>query len=164
MRKDRVGEKHGRLLIIEELESRNGRRWVMCLCDCGNKHEVRLSHVRTGRTKSCGCLLREWVTNQPKLSDSKNWKGGIRVDQGYVYIYRPDHPKSKSNGYVREHTIVMEEKLGRYLLPTENVHHKDGNKMNNKPDNLELWSTTQPSGQRVEDKVSWAKEILELYG
>jgi hypothetical protein len=58
----------------------------------------------------------------------------------------------------------MEQQLGRKLLPGENVHHRNGVKTDNRSDNLELWSTSQPYGQRVEDKVQWAREILMLYG
>lgn len=63
-----------------------------------------------------------------------------------------------------EHRYVMEQQLGRSLLASETVHHKHGQRADNKPDKLELWSTSQPSGQRVEDKISWALEFLAQYG
>jgi hypothetical protein len=57
----------------------------------------------------------------------------------------------------------MSRHLGRELYPGETVHHKNGVRDDNRLENLELWSSSHPHGQRVEDKVAWAKEILALY-
>ena len=58
----------------------------------------------------------------------------------------------------------MSGKLGCPLRNNETVHHKNGNTLDNRPENLELWVTWQPSGQRVQDLVAWAREILVDYG
>jgi len=57
----------------------------------------------------------------------------------------------------------MEEKIGRFLLAEESVHHLNGMKDDNRPENLELWVRPQPSGIRVSDAVRWAREILARY-
>lgn len=68
-----------------------------------------------------------------------NWRGGrMKTGSGYIRIYRPEHPNANRAGYVYEHRLVMEEKIGRLLLPGEIVDHKDRNRGNNHPDNLQL--------------------------
>lgn len=92
------------------------------------------------------------------------WKGGKTLDgDGYVRIYAPDDPRANMGRYMKEHVLVMEAHLGRQLLPGENVHHKNGDRTDNRLENLELWVIHQPAGQRVEDLVAWAKEILNRY-
>ena len=58
----------------------------------------------------------------------------------------------------------MERILGRPLAPTENVHHRNGVRHDNRPENLELWVKSQPCGQRVWDVVAWARTIIARYG
>ena len=77
--------------------------------------------------------------------------------------HMPDHPKASTSSHVFEHILVMERKLGRYLLPGETVHHKNGVRNDNRLRNLELWVKPQPAGVRARDAVAWAKEILKRY-
>ncbi len=93
--------------------------------------------------------MREWrvtrVYNHVPHVDvgekNPNWKGGrTRSTKGYILIYSPNHPRS-SNGYVSEHTLVMEKRLGRYLKCGECVHHINGVKDDNRDDNLELFTS-----------------------
>jgi hypothetical protein len=72
--------------------------------------------------------------------ESHEWEGGMtHAKGGYVLVYVPSHPHPNKGRYVLQHRLVMEQHLGRFLEPEEVVHHKDGNRQNNAPDNLELW-------------------------
>ncbi len=123
-----------------------------------------------------------------KGPNSPRWKGGKKFGgdkSKYAMLYRPDHPNQKG-GYVYEHRLVAEQKLGRLLLPDEVVHHKDENPKNNAPDNLEVfsnntahlaetlrgkcpawsadgWRRKQESNQRQAERAATIRTALEIY-
>jgi len=61
---------------------------------------------------------------------------------GYLMTKEKEHPYANKRGYIYKHRLIMEKHIGRYLTPIEVVHHKDGNKLNNKVNNLVLFKTT----------------------
>ena len=83
---------------------------------------------------------------------------------GYVVKYVSAHPNANAKGEVREHRLVMEDHLGRYLTKDERIHHKNGIRDDNRIENLELWASVHPYGQRASDLVKFAHEILKRYG
>jgi HNH endonuclease len=91
-------------------------------------------------------------------------KNGRILKYGYVFIFEPTNPNAHKDGYVAEHTKVMAAKLGRPLERYEEVHHKNGIRSDNRPENLELWARgLQPPGSRVSDLVDAAVRVLKLY-
>jgi hypothetical protein len=129
----------------------------VCVWDgCENKHLAKgfcSKHYRA---------FKAWLDKDRSVELQSKQKSALDKS-GYVLLYLPNHPNASVNGQYAEHRLVMEQKLGRLLVRNENVHHKNGIRNDNRPENLELWSSRQPKGQRIEDKVEYAMEILAQY-
>lgn len=100
-------------------------------------------------SKKCAVI----ASKRPRAENAYNWKGGrTGAASGYVKVRAPGHPRaSTKHPYVLEHILVMEKLVGRFLFPNERVHHKNGQRADNRPENLELWKVKDPPGVRAAD-------------
>jgi hypothetical protein len=135
----------------------------LCQCECGSTTGIA---DRTSVDKG-------WVIGQPKRyinghgargrtgDAAPRWQGGRWLHKsGYIYRSAPNHPQANRDGYVYEHRLVMEEQIGRFLEPYERVHHINGVKTDNRPENLVV--TTQSAHVRHHDPLTaWRAENPE---
>jgi len=112
------------------------------------KTKRKISKTLTGKPKSLEA--RKNMSLGQRGHKGSNWKGGRRTQAifkngvrllNYIYKWCPEHPFATKQGYVFEHRLAMEQKIGRFLTPEEVVHHKNGNTIDNKIENLELFDT-----------------------
>lgn len=113
---------------------------------CKKKFSFYPYRLKTGRGKYCSknCYAKNIKNKENLKIRGKNhylWKGGRRIICGYVYLLRRNHPFAHSNGYVAEHRLVLEKNLGRHLTQEEVVHHLNGDRQDNRIENLELLSS-----------------------
>lgn len=125
---------------------------------CDNKAVAKhLCNNHRAKFKKFGDPLAGWTQD----GRSKEWRPD---SNGYIQKWDPKHKCAGSNGFVYQHRLVIAEVIGRPLRSHESAHHKNGDRADNRLSNLELWVKGQPAGQRVQDKVAWAREILREYG
>jgi len=101
------------------------------ICDCCKKEFYAYLSHRTFKNKYCSRTCMGKIQLHPVRKD-------FVLRTGYKYIKKWGHPNCGKQGYVAEHRLIMEEKIGRFLKKEETIHHKDGNKLNNDIENLEL--------------------------
>lgn len=88
-------------------------------------------------------------------------QGCYMTQDGYRWVvYQAGSPHGRRTKKIAEHRLVMQQMIGRELESFETVHHKNGKRADNRPENLELWTKPQPTGQRAEDIVAW---VVQYY-
>ena len=115
----------------------------------GFKHSIETKRkMREAQIGKQGhpCSPKVIIKNKIRMTGKKGkasigWKGGRHKQHGYVLIYRPSHPSSDHRGYVREHRIIVEEKIGRFLKPKEHCHHINRIRDDNRAENLMTFRT-----------------------
>lgn len=137
-----------------DLVERNKSQWM--------KEKVRQSKLGKPRPKSIGKAVskaqkgirettqsnqkrREWNLKhkwKPPVNKGEKhprWKGGIKLDKkGYILVHKPKHPMARKDGFIFQHRLVMAEKLKRILYSYELVHHINHNRIDNRPENLQI--------------------------
>ena len=157
---------------------------VVCACGCGGIVIRRQLHFFPSYLKKTGGKLPRFVvghssrtpeakersrenllkargkrgTQKPSFGeDAPHWKGGRTIGQGYAYI-------RQGSGYIAEHRLVLERKLGRSLTSDEVVHHKDGNRLNNKTDNLKLITAAEHAKRHPQARDAFGRFRRETNG
>lgn len=164
--RDLTGQRFGRLIAMKESgkNKKGGNFYWECQCDCGKIKRVMGNNLTRGHTRSCGCFHLERATEMNTGSNSKVWKGGRRMSHGYVLLLIHEHPNADFHGYVFEHRLVMETHLNRLLTRDETIHHRNGNRADNRIENLELrLNNTHPPGQSIQDLIPYWKNMLKRY-
>ncbi len=124
------GYKHPEIIKKQISESKKGKH-------TSPKTEFKKGHTFSDETRKKISESRKGKRCGPT---NNRWKGGeYKTTSGYMMVLYPTHPFCNNQGYVRKHRLIMEQHLGRFLIPIEVVHHKNGNTLNNRLCNLHLF-------------------------
>ena len=130
-------------------------------CDQCGKHR-KISPWSFNRCKHHFCnriCWRIFNKNNPPISRPDGHK--TKDHRGYVFVKMSQHPHKNANGKVAEHRLVMEKMIGRFLLPNEFVHHQNGIKNDNRPENLKYFKTARQHFDYLQGRLQYLEKCIE---
>jgi len=157
-----VGERFGRLIISGRVttKSSDGHALFLCKCDCGKAKTVRYDHLKRNERRSivssCGCWQTEVMRirgERYRMENHPQWKGGSLVSQGYRII------RVESKKRMREHRAIWE-KVNGPIPKGFVIHHLNGNKLDNRIENLSCLPLKSHHGRKAFEP--YEKRIKEL--
>lgn len=151
--------------VCKKIFYTNTQKVQSCSFSCSKKI-VRPKRIKLGEVVCCPVCQKQFYkypceTNKSYCSqkcyvavnrgaNSNHWKGGNYIEDGYRKLWVGGKKR-----YCLEHRIVMEKAIGRALYKFELVHHKNGDRLDNRIENLELCAFKQPPGQRISDVLNF---------
>jgi hypothetical protein len=112
-------------------------------------------------SRECASEARTKFLSIPDCLDLASKK--LDKNIGYIRVYCPMHPNANTWGYVYEHRLIMEGLLGRHLKKEEHVHHKNGKRWDNRPENLEVLSASE-HGKKKRERSSIGQSPRPITG
>lgn len=139
------------------------RTLIEYTCDeCGKRFLAPSYRQRTKRQFCSQECARKKIGSEQRGSGNPMWKGNTKIRNGYAFIFTPEHPSAKYDGYVSEHHLIMEKYLGRFLDKSEVVHHKNGIKTDNRIENLEVMTNEEHTSLHHKGTKMSSEQKLKL--
>ncbi|GAG08346.1 unnamed protein product, partial [marine sediment metagenome] len=95
---------------------------------------------KDNRVENLEIVKRKYGFKKSNVKYRSGVRKGFGIRNGYAVIWNPEHPMARPSGYILEHRLIMANHLGRMLDRSEHVHHKNGNRLDNRLENLEVVS------------------------
>ena len=148
-------------------ENKDSVEYILCGCGCGTKitkydkqgrPRKYLNRSHSGRSTFLGKKHSDTTKEKiSKVRTKSDEERKIVVSNGYRFLSIRGHPNADKDGYIAEHRYVMSQILGRPLKSNEDVHHKNKNRSDNRPENLQLYTD---SSHMVEHRKEYQESII----
>jgi|TARA_B110000483_G_C18040298_1_gene482330 hypothetical protein len=160
-------EKFGDITLLNSPTSITTKLRCIVKCDCGNKADYNVGGIKAKKTTHCGCERPEVVSTYLDIVNGKLVTSANKsTNKGGYVTYSINNGEYNGNifhGPYSGHKLIYEMYNGVTLTSNQNIHHKNGVRDDNHIDNLELWDTSQPAGQRVLEKLSYYFELVKSH-